>query len=146
MFNFLPIIVAAFIPILVGFIYYNPKVLGSAWMRELGKTEAELQEGSNMPLIMGASLLLSFFLSFGTNVVVELIHRNVDAAGEILTQSTHTLGHGMFHGLILAVLFVIPALVIDGLFERKSWKLLLINSGYWILTIMLMSGLLDVWN
>ena len=146
MFNLLPIIVAALIPTIVGFIYYNPKVLGTAWMKELGKTEAELTEGMNMPLVMGLSLLLSFFLSFGTNVVVEIMHRNVDAAGTVLTQSTHTLGHGMFHGFVFGMMFIVPVIVMNAMYERKSWKLILINCGYWLLTLTLMSGLLDVWN
>ena len=42
--GFLPTcLIAALIPLLVGFIYYNPKVMGNAWMKETGLNEEQLK-------------------------------------------------------------------------------------------------------
>ena len=61
--NWLSIVIAMLIPMIMGFAYYHPKVVGSAWMKSLGFTEKDL-EGGNMPLIFGISLVMSFLLSF----------------------------------------------------------------------------------
>jgi hypothetical protein len=34
--NFLAVLVTALVPMVMGFIWYNPKVLGIAWMRAAG--------------------------------------------------------------------------------------------------------------
>ena len=46
------IFVAALIPLAIGFIWYNQKVFGTAWMKEAGVTE-EKMNNANMPLIFG---------------------------------------------------------------------------------------------
>jgi hypothetical protein len=56
--NFIAIFVAALVPMILGFIYYNPKVLGGVWMAETGLTE-EKMKGGNMALVFGVSLILS---------------------------------------------------------------------------------------
>ena len=63
--NFLFVIVAALMPTVVGFIWYNPKVFGTAWMKVNGFTEESLK-GGNMAVIMGLSLVFSLMLAFAT--------------------------------------------------------------------------------
>lgn len=144
--NFLPIIVAALIPTVVGFLYYNPKTMGTAWMNSLGMTEEDLQKDFNMAMVTIVGLVLSFILAFGLNAIVELTHKEVSDAGELIYASHHTFGHGALHGVFLGIMFAVPVLVTNGLYERKTWKNLLINCGYWIITMALMSGLMDAWN
>ena len=36
--KWLSVIVGAFVPMVMGFIWYNPKVFGNAWMKSLGIT------------------------------------------------------------------------------------------------------------
>ena len=38
-FNFLAILVAAIAPLVLGFLWYNPKLFGNVWMREAEMTE-----------------------------------------------------------------------------------------------------------
>ena len=45
-FNFLAILVAAISSLVVGSIWYNPKVFGTIWMREAGLIQEELQKGN----------------------------------------------------------------------------------------------------
>lgn len=59
--NWMAILVAAFIPTVIGFIWYNPKVLGNAWMQAAGMTE-EKMKGANMPVIFGVSFYSVLFL------------------------------------------------------------------------------------
>ena len=61
--NFLAVLVAALVPMIMGFIWYNPKVLGNAWMKAAGLDEEKLK-GANMAVIFGLSFVLSFILAF----------------------------------------------------------------------------------
>ena len=64
-FNFLAILVAAVVPMVLGFLWYNPALFGNAWMRESGMTEEKMKSG-NMGVIFGVSFLLSIVLAFFT--------------------------------------------------------------------------------
>lgn len=144
--NMMPILVATLIPTVVGMLYYNPKTVGGAWMQSLGKTEEELTEGFNMALVTIIGLVLSFFLAFSINAIVELIHKDVNEAGELIYASHHTFAHGALHGALMAIFFIVPVFITNGMYERKTWKNMFINCGYWIITFALMSGLMDYWN
>jgi len=58
--NFLALLLAAMSSLVVGFIWYNPKVFGNIWMKESGMTE-EKMKGSNMIMIFGLSIVYAFF-------------------------------------------------------------------------------------
>jgi hypothetical protein len=61
-FNWYILPLAALIPMVIGMVWYNPKVFGTAWMKASGMTE-EKAKGSNMILIFGLSLFFSLLLS-----------------------------------------------------------------------------------
>jgi hypothetical protein len=57
-------------------------------------------------------------------------------------QNFRTFKHGVFHGVLYALLFATPIIGILALFERKSFKYVAIHAGYWIITLGLMGGLI----
>lgn len=158
------VVLAALIPMLIGFLYYSPKVLGAPWMKASGVTE-EKMKGSNMPLIFGASLLLSFFLGMGIfplavhqtglvslfgndpNLVLGDVNSvpELGALMDLYGDRFRTFGHGALHGFVAGLLIVFPVMATNNLFERKPFKLTLINAGYWIITLSLMGGVLCQW-
>lgn len=159
----LPVLAAALVPMIVGFIWYNPKVLGGIWMEASGMTE-EKAKGANMPLIFGVSFLLSVFLIASvTTTVIHQTHlfsiladepgfKDKDpnsAAYQAFTafitaygDNFRTFKHGMLHGFFAGIFFVLPVLGTNALFERKGLKYILVNVGYWAVTLMLMGGIL----
>lgn len=163
--NLIPLLLAALVPMVVGFIWYHEKVFGSAWMNSIGMSKDQMN-GGNMVLIFGGSFVASFIISFGLAALVThdsfiagaLYYEtngamNPDPASESgkwlqyykdhLAASNHTFKHGFFHGAILAGIFVIlPTTVTDALFERRSFKFMAIRAGYWILTLGLMGGII----
>lgn len=60
--NPIAIVVAAVSAMVVGFVWYNPKVFGNAWMTAAGITEAQIK-GGNMLKIFGLALLFAFMLA-----------------------------------------------------------------------------------
>lgn len=156
-FNYLAIIVAAVVPILLGFFWYNPALFGKTWMREAEMTEAKMK-GGNMAVIFGISILLSILLAFFTMFLV--VHEtgvygmtegqlDGETAKAFLSEwagKYRTFGHGAIHGAMAGVFFVLPIIGINALFERKSWKYILINSGYWITCLAIMGSIISGWK
>lgn len=136
--NWLALIVAAISALAVGFVWYNPKVFGTAWMKEVGMTEEDAQKG-NMAMIFGIALVVAFLLSFWFNYFIQAAHP--DTLAEF-----STFKHGAFHGSFIGVLVAMPVLVTNALFEQKSFKYMAINVGYWIVTISVMGGIISAWR
>jgi hypothetical protein len=120
----------------LGFIYYHEKVFGKAWMESLGMTKADAMK-TNMAVLFGTSFAMSVLLAW-------YILYDVDGPGQ--EDVFDSFKHGAFHGLLLGVLVAMPVMITNGLFERKKWKTMLINVGYWIICMVLMAGVLDAMN
>ena len=54
--------------------------------------------------------------------------------------------HGLLHGFMAGVFIALPITAINALFEQKSWKYILVNAGYWIITMMIMGGIICAWK
>lgn len=158
--NILVIFLTALIPMLVGFVWYNPKVFGNAWMEAAGMTEDKIKN-ANMGLIFGLSFVFSLMLATIMSVlVVHQVHvtslffkQPIDdpstEAGaiyksvmDLLGNSYRTFKHGSFHGIIAGLFIALPVVGTNALFERKGFKYIAINSGYWILSFGLMGGVI----
>ena len=157
--NFYMFFVAAIIPMIVGAIYYNPKVVGNTWMKINGFTEESLKSG-NMAVIFGVSYLFSLFLAFTMSgmvihqgAVFQMMAPEVFESGSAAQQQFNELmttygmnhrsfSHGVLHGGFAAIMFALPLIGINALFERRGWKYVLVHTGYWFISLALMGGLL----
>ena len=161
--NFLAVLVSAFVPLIIGFVWYNPKVFGRAWQQAAGVTDEKMKSG-NMALIFGLSLFLSFLLAFSIQFMV--IHQfhfssmlfkqpfndpNTEIGAMYKTimdqfgTSYRTFKHGAFHGTISGFFLATPLITILALFERKSFKYIAINCGFWIVCMGIMGGIVSAW-
>ena len=129
-------VIATFIPMVVGFVYYNPKVFGNAWMKSLGITEEDIKK-QNMAKTYGIAIVMSFILAF----FLLNFNNSPGQEGEF-----DTFKHGAFHGMFLTIVVAMPILMTNGLFELKNLKNIFINIGYWLVTLVLMGGVLDAMN
>lgn len=153
--NFIALLLAALSTLVVGFIWYHPNVFGTIWMKESGMTEDKMK-GSNMILIFSMSILYAFLISF---VLQMLVIHQFGAMGMIggdpskalpsysafMTDygtSFRTFKHGALHGFMTGLFFALPIIGVGALYERRSWKYVLIAGGYWIITCMIMGGII----
>ncbi|EDP96671.1 DUF1761 domain-containing protein [Kordia algicida OT-1] len=141
--NWIALIVAALSTLVIGFLWYGP-LFGKAWMKETGITEAQAQKG--MPLRFGLSVVLAFFAIFFI-YVNSVVTGGIppDELHGIDVSRYHTFGHGVVHGISVALFIAMPVLVTNALFEQKSFKYMLINVGYWIVTFAIMGGIVNAW-
>ncbi|WP_452225437.1 DUF1761 domain-containing protein [Lacinutrix chionoecetis] len=156
--NFLAITVAAIVPIILGFLWYNPKLFGNAWMREAEMTP-EKMKGGNMAVIFIITLILSFMLSFFLQQLTNhqtgavqltggdpaMAKPSFDAFMADYGNAFRTYKHGALHGVLAGIFLFFPVIAINGMFERKSWKYIFINSGYWVVTLAIMGAIVCGW-
>lgn len=157
--NIIAILVAAISALVVGFIWYHPKVFGTAWMHAAHLTEEQLK-GGNMAKIFSLALLFAFMLSFSLGGIVvhqaatlSLVGGNAASALPSYeafmldySEAFRTFKHGVLHGVIAGIFIALPILGTNALFERKSAKYIFINAGYWIVTLGIMGGIICAWK
>jgi hypothetical protein len=161
--NFLICAIAALVPLITGFIWYGP-LFKNAWMKEMNFTEESLK-GANMPVIFLVSYVLGFMIALG--LLPAVVHQMgifstlagepgfSDQTGEAFTTFSslmetygdrfRTFKHGLLHGGLTGFFIATPILAIQAMFERKSFKYIAINAGYWIITLAIMGGIVCQW-
>jgi Protein of unknown function (DUF1761) len=159
--NFLVVLATAVIPVLVGFVWYNPKVMGTIWMREIGGNPHDGKEVKMVPILI-ANLIAGVFLSVALVGIV--IHQqgiysilaneaSMKDPNSALSQyvadfmskygrNFRTFGHGALHGFITAAFLILPAVTVSSLWEQRSWKYIGLTFAYWAITLMLMGGVI----
>ncbi|WP_289665253.1 DUF1761 domain-containing protein [Flavobacterium panacagri] len=154
--NFIALLISAIVTLVVGFIWYSPKVFGTIWMKENNLTQEELRKGS-MLKIFGLTYIFSLMITM--TLMSLTIHQSgaigmvggpplMDSAKPSFTafmadygMAYRTFKHGALHGFMSGLFFAFPLIGINGLFERKSWKYIFIHTGYWLITLTLMGGI-----
>ena len=149
----------ALIPLIIGFFWYGNFGFGKKWMSINGFTEESL-EGANMAMIFGVSYLFGVFISLAlsgvvvhqTNTLQMMMPDVIESGSAAQAQfndlmmtyggNFRTFGHGALHGGFLGILLVLPVVAINALFERRGWVYILIHTGYWLVTMALIGGVL----
>lgn len=156
--NLLALLAAAFSTLVIGFVWYNPKVFGTIWMNESGITEEKMR-GGNMVITLLASFIYAFFIAFVLRFLV--IHQtgalgmvggdasiakpSYDAFIADYGNAFRTFKHGALHGFMTGLFLILPVLGITALYERRSFKYTLVTGGYWVVCGMVMGGIICAW-
>jgi hypothetical protein len=157
--NPVAILVAAISALVVGFIWYNPKVFGNAWMQAAGMTDEQVK-GGNMAKIFALALFFALLLATALPGIV--IHQmgvlslvggdpsmalpSYEAIMSDYGDAFRTFKHGALHGVLTGVFIALPIIGTNALFERKGAKYIFINSGYWIVTLGIMGAIICGWK
>lgn len=124
-------------------------------MRESGMTE-EKMKGANMAMIFGLSVVYAFFISF---ILQMLTIHQFGALGMVggdpalakpsyaafmadYGENFRTFKHGMLHGFLTGLFLVLPLIGTNALYERRSWKYVLVTGGFWTVCFMIMGGII----
>ena len=124
---FLPILFAGVVSVVIGFIWYHPKVFGSAWVRLTNLSPEAVEKGKKgMPLMAFFGLVASMLAAYVMNYF-GVAWGVYDVIGAI------ELGFWCWIG------FVAPTMLGIVLWEQKSFKLYLINVLYWLVSFIAMA-------
>lgn len=127
--NWLAILVAAVSAFVVGGLWYGP-LLGKVWMSASGVTEEQSKQ-ANMARTFG----LAFVLEFVAALVLAMFI-GPDAG----------LAFGLFAGGSVGLFWVAAALGVVYLFEGRPLAHWLVNSGYFVLSFLIMGAILGAWS
>jgi hypothetical protein len=160
--NIYAVLVAPLATLVVGFVWYSPKVFGTIWMKETGMTEEKAKK-SNMLKVFGLTIIYSLLLAFF--IMPVLVTHQFGAIGMIggpgmvatakpsyaafladYGDNFRTFKHGALHGFFAGLFMALPITAINALFEQKSWKYISINAGYWIVTMTIMGAIICGWK
>ena len=133
--NLLTVFIASAVAMGVGFIWYSPFVFGKAWMRASGVVpgpEADAQRKG-----MAKTFFFSFLLMSATSYIL---------AVTINSMFIRDMYAAIIVGLALSIGFIVSAKVNDRLFTKTPWPIVLISSGYYVLSIVVMTIVLALFS
>jgi archaellum biogenesis protein FlaJ (TadC family) len=124
--DWLVVVVAAILNMVIGFLWYSKWLFGPAWMK-LSKHTAKDMKTNGKTMILGfiVSVVIAFFLAVFEGYL-----------------GVTTVTDGMFVGFLLWLGFVATTQISGYLWCKKSFRLFLINTGCKLLSYLVMSGLI----
>jgi Protein of unknown function (DUF1761) len=161
-FNWFLIMATGIIPMIIGMIYYNPKVFGNYWMNAAGITfdpdqKVNMTKNMIISLICGVLIAIAlaqmvihqmgFFSIFG-NDGAALKDANSDLSKYVADfmgkygNNFRTFKHGFLHGGVMSTFFVAPIVATSSLWENRGWRYWLVTWGYWFITLGIMGGII----
>ena len=158
--NWFVVLSTALVPLAVGALWYGP-LFGKAWMVEADMSEDKIM-GANMMKIYGLALVFGLMLAVGLTPIVihqmgvfsTLQNLGVETPGseanlylqDFMTKygtNFRTFKNGAVHRFITGLFILLPVMATNALFERRSWKYIFMNVGYWALSAAIMGGIIS---
>jgi len=117
-------------------------------------------EKPNMLKMIGVTLLYAYFIAFilqfnvihqmGVYSATEGI-QNVDPSVldnfmKAYAETFRSFKHGALHGTMVGLFLCLPTIGTGAIYEKKSFKYVMIAGGYWVVTCALMGGIICGWN
>jgi len=129
--NWLTVLAAAVSSFVLGGLWYSKALFGRAWMSANNLSDADLAK-SNMAKIFGLSLVFSVIMA-----------ANLAA---FLAEPKTTASWGATAGFLAGFGWVALSIATIALFERRSWKYMLINGGYMTVSFVIMGLIIGAWR
>jgi hypothetical protein len=128
--NYLAVLVSALAFFMIGSIWYSPLLFSNAWMKELGFTK-EGMSTSRMWVYFSVSFLLMLVMAFNLAAFIG-----------------NGMGwqFGITAGALTGIGWVALAIGINYLYERRSFRLWLINAGYMAISFTVMGAIIGAWQ
>jgi hypothetical protein len=128
--SFWPILAAGIANLIIGFVWYHPKVFGTSWMRMANISPEAMERGKKrMPVVIIVAILAAMLAAYVMN------HFGI-AWGVYDWIGAVELAFWTWVG------FVAPVMLGVVLWEGKPLKLFFVNSLYWLVSFVVMAVIL----
>lgn len=135
--NYLAVLIAAVASMAVGFVWYGPVLFGKAWMKLMGHTKEAMEKAKKE---MGKTYTISFVGA----LVMAYVLTHVVAQGQAF-YGTDPVMTGLMAGFWSWLGFVAPVQMTEVLFGSKKWNLYFINTGYQLVSLLVMGVIISLW-
>ena len=141
MVNYLAILAAAIVGMIVGFVWYSPMLFGNAWIRMIGKDPGDKAEMERMKKSAGPL--------YGIMFVMALVSAYVFSRLMIVFHATSAMS-----GIKLAgacwLAFMLPVVLGSSMFSGKdkktAWNLAFITGGHYLVGLLITGAILGAWR
>ena len=128
--NWLAVVVAAVVNMVVGFLWYSKMLFAKDWSKATGKKMEDMSGGG-----MGY-----LFTTLGALIQAWVLAHFVRYAG------SDTFWQGLVTAFWLWLAFVAVVMATNYMFESRPWRLWQINAGYFLVVLLINGGLLAAWQ
>lgn len=126
--QWIPVIIMTLFSFVIGFVWHNKYLFGKSWKQENNPNNIPIK--INTPLIFGGTAIMHFVAISGLSALV----------------SGHGGINGIIIGLIISVVWILPAMSGTYLFANRSLRLLAIDAGMYIVLFSISGFMLGIWN
>lgn len=133
--NYLAILVVAIINMVLGFLWYGA-LFGKTWMALMGATPEQMEAGK-------AKMKSEGWKYYGVLLMAYVLWHSITFAASYLDITG--ISAGLMAGVWSWLGFVVPVTLSSVLWEGKSWKLWLLNNGYYLVALLVMGSILAAW-
>ncbi|HYU29731.1 MAG TPA: DUF1761 domain-containing protein [Gemmatimonadales bacterium] len=132
--SYLPVLVAAVVVFVLGWLWYSPLLFYKPWMRLRGLDPVAAMTGAKMP---------------GGKLVVELARCIILAY--VIARFVALLGISSWMGAVhfgFMVWIGFPVIILTGsiLWENTPWKVAAIHAGDWLVKMLVISIIVTLWH
>jgi hypothetical protein len=131
--NYFAVLAAALLNVALGWAWYSQMLFGVTWMKMVGLENSDMENKKMLYRGMILGLISSLSIAY------VLVHFQYIAGVENVTEAL-ILGFWLWFGFIATVSINMVA------WEQKPWKLFFINTGFYLLSVLLMSIVLSIWR
>ena len=132
--NYIAVILAALSSMVVGSIWYTPKVFGNYWMKLSGTTPSGRAADAARPIIV--TVIVSFITAWVLAGAADISFHFYEGG---------FLGNSIFTALILWAGFTAARFVTHDQFDRRPWQLTVLNCAHELVTVLVMALIIGVW-
>ena len=138
--NYVAVLLASVASMVVGFLWYSPVLFAKPWMKLMGFTKDHLQKSQQeMSKLYGLSFVLSLITAFVLSHVMTM---------SVAYFNYPLLSTGLTSAFWTWLGFVLPVQTTGVIFGKEKspgqWQLLAINTGYQLVSLLVMGTVLAV--
>lgn len=127
--DYLAVVVAAVVFFVLGALWYAPPIFGNRWQ---AASKVDVSGGAN-PLVFLVTFVLWFVVALALAYLAVLI--GVDSAAG-----------GLGLGLVAGVGFMLPSLLVSGMYEQTSPTVIAIGAGYYLVGFAVAGLIIGAWT
>ncbi|MBX4200251.1 DUF1761 domain-containing protein [Candidatus Parcubacteria bacterium] len=130
-------VVAAIVNFAIGWAWYS-KLFGKTWMHYMGIQNMPSPSDPEMKKMMTKSMIINFVTTFITTYFFYSIAVSIYGASAGLSSF-------IFLAIIIWVAFMMPLEIGKVLWEKKPWKLVLLNGGQQLVSLIVAGIVYVIW-
>ncbi|MEO6509065.1 MAG: DUF1761 domain-containing protein [Patescibacteria group bacterium] len=129
--NWFAILLSAVVYMIVGSLWYSPLLFVKPWMKMVGANKNGMGNASKLPMLLGISFICGLVMAYVLSVIIGALN-------------PVSIMDGAVGGFWTWLGFVATFGLVNTLYAGKPMKLFMIDSGYYLVSLILM-GMIIVW-